>query len=1060
MDYSLTSSSPRIARGRTALLAALVALPVPSALSADREAALDVQQSSITGLASFITATDGGAIPVRQLAGQQQPRPEDFLAGYGHLFGISDPNEQLRVHKTEMGLLQHTHTTYQQIHRGIPVFSGLLKVHQDAQGQVVAANGDYYPLPAGLNTVPAISADEAEVIAKACVLAVAPTIDRNELVIIDPGWYGDPPQGPHLAHHLVVTDGVAGVAEAMFVDAHTGALLDRWSLIHTLRDRRIYDGGEGPDLPGTLVRSEGDPATGDPDADIAYDYAGDVYDYLLRAFGRDGLDGAGGPTAATVHSTTVGCPNATWSIIWQETVYCTGIVSDDVVAHEFGHGLVVFTANLVYQNQGAQLHEHFADTFGELIDLFNGDVAFPGPPDHGVPWPAHSTGPGLDTPNNLRSSSCSYGPGYADGVRWLIGEDSPVLGAAIRDMWIPPCHGHPDSANSTLQTCNLADAGGAHSGNGVPNHAFAMVTDGKAFNGYAVNGIGPIKSGAVWYRALATYLTSAADFQEMYWALNQSAADLIGTYPNDPRTGAPSTSLFTATDANRVDKALRAVEMDTPGRCGASADLLDPDPPAECGDQNSIFAEDFESGLSGWTVSNTGPPTPYDWEVTAPGQILPFQRPGRVALCADANSPCNGPDESAVHHLDSPVISLPASLNFPTLAFTHFMDSHKLGDGGNVRIRVNGGAWQLIPATAFYYNGYNRTLPTAAQGSTNPLAGDEAFNGAGGEWGTTLVHLGMFVSGGESVQIRFDFGKDRCYGTDGWYLDDVRIYDCTSSQDCDNNAVPDDVQVSGGGPPSVVVQHSPDHSDGFFTDADGSGGSVNVHAQRFSLLLPKTIGTIRIWGGYYPGNTPPGDQFTVIFHADDPVTDVPGATVSAESEVPATRVQTGYMIAGVSEWEITLELADPVDLTAGTYWIEIFNDTTGDNDTFFWVTSGYAKGLENAAVAGQAPGVFWSINGTYNYAIELVADVIGPDCNNTGLRDDCETLAGGDFDADGGVGPTDSAALADCLGGPDQSPSPADISCAETCLSAFDGDGDNDVDLDDFAEFQAVFSGQ
>ena len=65
-------------------------------------------------------------------------------------------------------------------------------------------------------------------------------------------------------------------------------------------------------------------------------------------------------------------------------------MTDDIVAHELSHGLTEFTANLIYQNQPGQLNASFSDVFGELIDLFNGDVAFAGPPG-GAPWPR--TGP-------------------------------------------------------------------------------------------------------------------------------------------------------------------------------------------------------------------------------------------------------------------------------------------------------------------------------------------------------------------------------------------------------------------------------------------------------------------------------------------------------------------------------------------------------------------------------------------------------------------------------------------------------------------------------------------
>jgi hypothetical protein len=152
-------------------------------------------------------------------------------------------------------------------------------------------------------------------------------------------------------------------------------------------------------------------------------------------------------------------------------------------------------------------------------------------------------------------------------VRWLVSEDSTGFGGAIRDMWDPTCFGDPDRANSQFQMCDAPDNGGVHSGSGIPNHAFAMLVDGKTFNGYTVSGIGPIKAGAVWYRAGAVYLTPASNFQDAYVALNQAAADLIGTTIIDPRDGV-NTVLFTAADAVEVDDALRAVEMNTRGPCG------------------------------------------------------------------------------------------------------------------------------------------------------------------------------------------------------------------------------------------------------------------------------------------------------------------------------------------------------------------------------------------------------------------------------------------------------------------------------------------------------------
>ena len=64
------------------------------------------------------------------------------------------------------------------------------------------------------------------------------------------------------------------------------------------------------------MRSEGQSATGDADADHAYDYAGLTYDYFFTNHGRDSYDDAGGAILSSVHyctTTTCPYPNAFWN---------------------------------------------------------------------------------------------------------------------------------------------------------------------------------------------------------------------------------------------------------------------------------------------------------------------------------------------------------------------------------------------------------------------------------------------------------------------------------------------------------------------------------------------------------------------------------------------------------------------------------------------------------------------------------------------------------------------------------------------------------------------------
>ncbi len=729
----------------------------------------------------MLKASAGGAIPVAAARAGQPPAALDVFTAHGHVFGILDAGTQLVETRVELDTFGWTHTSFQQVHHGVPVFSGLLHVHQNAAGEVICVNGRYYPVSDKLAVAPALSSDAAEATARAILGAngSAPTVEENQLVVVDPGWYGDPPAGARLAWHLVLRDDEQGYREGFFIDAADGEILDRWNMITDAMNREVYD-ASGGGLPGVLARAEGGPPV-DPEVDRAYDYSGDTYLYFLRGFGRDGMNGQGMTLISSVRR-TFSCPNASWNGV--QTSYCDGLAVDDVIAHEFTHGLTQFTANLIYQNQSGQLNESFSDVFGEMVDQFNGNAAFVGDPG-GTAWlPAPPSGSGVDTPNNLRTA-CSPGFDYVDGVRWLVGEDMTVFAnGAIRDMWQPPCRNHPDYANSELQTCNPLDAGGVHSGSGVPNHAFAILTDGKTFNGHVVTGIGPIKAGAFWYRALAFYLTPASDFEDAYFALLQAGQDLIGEDPADPRTGAPSGAPIFADDVAQLTTALVAVEMNTPGACGSADDVLISEAPITCDSPSIIFADDFESGPGGWTVSNTAPPTPYDWVLTT--DPLPFGRAGIARFCADAAvGDCNTIDESAVHSLFSPVIVTPVSDGVLFASYTHFLQSEGGWDAGNIKISVEGGPWQVIPRGAFRFNPFNGRINSIGQGNTNPLAGEPGWTGTGGQWGTSVIDLGTLASPGDDVQFRFDFGKDGCTGGTGWYVDDFALFTCA---DCNDDA--------------------------------------------------------------------------------------------------------------------------------------------------------------------------------------------------------------------------------------------------------------------------------
>jgi hypothetical protein len=379
--------------------------------------------------------------------------------------------------------------------------------------------------------------------------------------------------------------------------------------------------------------------------------------------------------------------------------------------------------------------------------------------------------------------------------RWLMGEDDTATGlvGALRDMWRPVCYGNPGKVSDPEYGCSTGDNGGVHDNSGVPNHAFALIVDGGTYNGQTITGIGLTKALHVYYRAMTVYQHPASNFIDHADAIEQSAADLVGVNLADLNTGALSGQVITAADIAEIEKAMLAVEMRrAPTQCNFQP-LLKQNAPDRCEvgtTQVDIFVSDFETDpAASWTVSHQAvfPAdfTPREWVWT---NELPDDREGSAFFALDPQygTCAAGGDESGVLHLDSPSITLPSGVSQPRLSFVHWMASEAAFDGGNLKVSVNGGPWALVAAADFTFNPYNMTLATAAQGNTNPMAGEAAFSGSDGgavdgTWGRSHVNLGAYADPGDSVRLRWDFGVDGCGGLFGWYLDDVTVHACTSN---------------------------------------------------------------------------------------------------------------------------------------------------------------------------------------------------------------------------------------------------------------------------------------
>lgn len=518
------------ANGVTRTLAALEASSGP----------LKVTRSRATGLATFVRPLSARGIAVPGASGANvEARARAFVSSAGELFGIPTA-DGVRVRRTSKDELGVEHVRFEQTHAGVPVRGGELLVHLRGAA-VVAANGRTLPEVDRVSTTASINATQATATARALVtgkLGVQdPRLTAPRLEIVNPGFLAGALTQTHLAWFIEATG--PALREWIWVDAHAGEIVLHFSQLMDARNRQIYTANNTSSYPGTLVRSEGQPATGDGDADAAYDYSGDTYDYFFAEHGRDSYDGAGAALISTVHYCEGGCPyaNAFWDGF--QMVYGEGFsAADDVDAHELTHAVTEYSAGLIYCLQSGALNESFSDIFGETVDLTN-------------------TG-GTDTAP----------------VRWLMGEDVPVFGA-IRNMMDPTQFDNPGKVSDDEFFCATScfdfDSGGVHINSGVPNHAYALMVDGGTYNGFTVAGIGLTKAGKIQYRALNNYLTSTSLFVDAYDALQQSCTDLIGT------------SGITAGDCIEVGKALDAVEL--------GGDIC-----PVCGDGTVASSEDCDDG--------------------------------------------------------------------------------------------------------------------------------------------------------------------------------------------------------------------------------------------------------------------------------------------------------------------------------------------------------------------------------------------------------------------------------------------------------------------------------
>jgi Zn-dependent metalloprotease len=289
-----------------------------------------------------------------------------------------------------------------------------------------------------------------------------------------------------------------------FVDARTGAILDRWSnretvaatgSAHTLYSGNVHlvansvsggyelrdpTRGGSYTIDGSNSRTSGkiykdadntwgnyantDAATVAADAQFG---AAKTWDYYRNVHGRNGIANNGKGAYSRVHYGR-SFRNAFWSDACFCMTYGDGdgvtigsLVSLDIAGHEMSHGVNARTANLVYSGESGGLNEANSDILGTMVEFY--------------------TNNSKDTPD------------------YMIGENlfkANIAGSAdqlaLRWMFDPAKDGR--SPNCYFDTIGNLDV---HYSSAVANHFYYLLAEGSAAKTYSgVNHASPTCNGA------------------------------------------------------------------------------------------------------------------------------------------------------------------------------------------------------------------------------------------------------------------------------------------------------------------------------------------------------------------------------------------------------------------------------------------------------------------------------------------------------------------------------------------------------------------------------------
>lgn len=477
-----------------------------------------------------------------------------FFSRFKDLLSLTN-DDVMHLVKTKKDDIGFTHYKYQQYYKNHRVVFGEYIVHQQPDGLITKANGR---LISGLNTGTNYTVSEKQALADALQYMHAKKylwqnaamekalqqqqkndkstyFPKGELVFAPDNYDAKfEPSDYRLAWFFkIYTDDPVVAAKDVYVDAATGRVIYSNDIsmncsggtgtsafngnvnISTLLSGSLYyshNDCQATDIyvyncngggASNTYYTDGDNSWSDQSGVQAMWGAAQTYSYYYSVHSRQSWDGSAGDMIA-YNNAYAGQNNACWGCTGNSTIFYAGNTSsatddwntDDIMGHEFTHGVTQDEAGLVYNKESGALNESYSDIFGEMVESWS-------------------------------EGNCDY----------LFGADR----GAIRSLSNPKAYGNPDTYmgtywyNTTGCTPSSSnDNCGVHNNSGVQNHWFYLLSEGGSGtndNGesYNVTAIGRFEARQIVYRALTVYMGSSSQYIDARAASLEAAYDLYGT---------------------------------------------------------------------------------------------------------------------------------------------------------------------------------------------------------------------------------------------------------------------------------------------------------------------------------------------------------------------------------------------------------------------------------------------------------------------------------------------------------------------------------------------------